>query len=343
MPRPAPPLECSAEDKAALIAIRKSRTEDTRVLERAKIVLARVNGKEIQQVAHEMKVSTPTVTMWCRRFSLKGVRGLRDAPRTGKPPRYGKAFRDSVLNLLVNRSTQGLEDWDGPAIAAELGASVDAVWRVLRRQGIYLQRRRNWRIEAHGSFVPKHTEIVGLYLNPPWNALILRVGDLSRLQATEGSSGFVETDSGAVARSLKRSRGRHGALSLEAAIEAGAGRRPAPLTEHQKCADFQNFLNEVIVNQPHGFKIHGVLDCSPKNREWLTDFEGRLECHFTPGPAQWLNLIQILFSLLGQANSKPGDKAEEGLRATIETFIRRHNEHSKPFRWRKGEFQYGDS
>src|SRR5215469_1965684 len=130
MPRPAPPLECSAEDKAALIAIRKSRTEDTRVLERAKIVLARVNGKEIQQVAHEMKVSTPTVAMWCRRFSLKGVRGLRDAPRTGKPPRYGKAFRDSVLNLLVNRSTQGLEDWDGPAIAAELGASVDAVWRV---------------------------------------------------------------------------------------------------------------------------------------------------------------------------------------------------------------------
>src|SRR5215469_8996680 len=129
MPRHAPPLECSAEEKAALVAIRKSRTENTRVIERSKIVLARVNGKEIQQVAREMKVSIPTVTRWCKRFLLNGVSGLRDDPRPGKPARYGKAFRDSVLNLLGNPRTEGLADWDVPSVAAQLGASVDAVWR----------------------------------------------------------------------------------------------------------------------------------------------------------------------------------------------------------------------
>jgi transposase len=342
MPRHAPPLECSADDKAALIEIRKSRTEDTRVIERAKIVVARVNGKQIQQVAREMKVSVPTVTKWCNRFLLKGVRGLRDDPRPGKPARYGKTFRDSVLALLVNPHTGGMADWDGPAIAAELGASVDAVWRVLRREGIYLRRRRNWHIETDTGFVPKNTEIIGLYLNPPLNALILRTGDWSMLQAIEGSSGFVETDSGAVARSLKRARRNHGALTLAAAIEAGAGGRPAPLTERQTCADFQNFLDGVIANQPQDFKLHGILDCSSKNREWLTGIEGRLECHFTPTSAHWLNLIQILFRLFWGASAKPGDKGKEGLRGTIETFIRHHNEHTKPFRWRKGEFQYDD-
>src|SRR5215475_5097616 len=187
MPRHAPPLECSADDKAALIAIRKSRTEDTRVIERAKIILARLNGKKIQQVAREMRVSAPTVTMWCKRFLLKGVRGLRDDPRPGKPATYGKAFRDSVLNLLVNPPTQGPANWDGPSIAAELGASVDAVWRVLRREGIYLHRRRNWRIETDTSFVPKNTEIVALYLNPRLNALILGAGDFSMSEAIKRS------------------------------------------------------------------------------------------------------------------------------------------------------------
>ena len=339
MPRPAPLLECSDEDKAALIAIRRSRTEDTRVIERAKIVLARVNGKKIQQVAHEMKVSSPTVAMWCKRFLLKGVRGLRDDPRPGKPPRYGKAFRDSVLNLLVKPRTDGLENWDGRAIAAELGASVDAVWRVLRREGLHLQRRRSWRIETHDGFVAKNTEIIGLYLNPPLNALILRTGDLSILPAIEAPYGFVETDSGAAARTLKRSRGRHGTLTLAAAIEAGAGRRPAPLGERQKWADFRNFLEEVIANQSQGLILHGVLDCSSKNRESLSGLEGRLECHFAATHPQWLNLIQILFSLLGEANA---DKTGEGLRGTIEAYIRRHNAHTKSFRWRKGEIRYNE-
>src|SRR5579871_6300355 len=107
MPRRAPPLQCSVDDKAELIAIRKSRTEDTRVIERARVVLARLNGKEIQRVAREMRISVPTVTKWCKRFLLKGVSGLRDDPRPGKPARYDGAFRDSVLELLVHPPPMG--------------------------------------------------------------------------------------------------------------------------------------------------------------------------------------------------------------------------------------------
>src|SRR5450432_4480006 len=108
MPRHAPVLECSAEDKANLIAISKSRAEEARTVERARIILARLEGKEIQQVARELNVSVPTVTKWCKRFSLWGLRGLRDDPRSGKPATYDDAFRDRILSLLEESPPAGM-------------------------------------------------------------------------------------------------------------------------------------------------------------------------------------------------------------------------------------------
>lgn len=341
MPRRANPLECSADDKAALMRIRKNHTEDTRIIERAKIVLARLNGRGIRQVARDLKVSVPTVTRWCKRFLLNGVAGLRDDPRPGKPARYKSAFRDSVLDLLGHPPPEGLESWDGRAIAEKLGASVDAVWRVLRREGVYLRRRRSWRIATDIGFVAKNARITGLYLNPPLNALLLTAGELPGLEAIEEFSGFVETESGAVARRIRTARRRQGTLTLAAAIAGGTGQRRAPMTERQRREDFQNFLDAVITQHPRGSELHGILDCSLRDRDWLKASEQRLECHFTPTTAHWLSLIQILFSLLRVGNVDRGDKAEEGLRSTIEAFIRNHNEQTKPFRWRKGEIQYG--
>ena len=144
MPRHAPELECSAEDKASLVATTKSRTEEARAVERARIILACLEGKEIQQVARELEVSIPTVTKWRKRFALWGPRGLRDQRRPGKPATYDAAFRNRVLALLEQPPPPGMSHWDGPAVAEKLDASVYAVWRVLRREGIYLQRLRSY-------------------------------------------------------------------------------------------------------------------------------------------------------------------------------------------------------
>ena len=139
MLRHAPELECSAEDRASLVSMTKSLS----VVERARIILASLEGKEIQQVARELKVSVPTVSKWRQRFSLWGLRGLCDQVRPGKPVRYGTAFRARVLATLEEVPPPGMSHWEGPAVAEKLNASVYAVWRVLRGQGIYLQRRRS--------------------------------------------------------------------------------------------------------------------------------------------------------------------------------------------------------
>jgi transposase len=339
MPRHAPVLECSAEDKADLIAISKSRIEEARVVERARIILARLEGKQIQQVARQLGVSIPTVTKWCRRFSLWGLRGLRDDPRSGKPVKYTAAFRDRVLALLEQPAPPGMARWDGPAVAERLDSSVYAVWRVLRREGIHLQRHRSWCVSTDKEFAAKAADVVGLYLNPPLNAVVLSMDEKPSMQAIERPSGYIETDSGAVVRGLKSTYKRHGTLNLFAALEVATGQVKTEITDFKKRADFQNFLEGVIAEQPADKEIHVILDnysTHKKNDDWLAKFEGRVQFHFTPTSASWLNQIEIVFSLLQRkALNGASFNSKNQLRDAIEAFIRRHNERAKPFRWRK--------
>ena len=260
MPRHAPELECSAEDKASLLAITKSRTAEARAVERARIILACLEGKEIQQVARELGVSIPTVTKWRKRFALWGLRGLRDQLRPGKPLMYDAAFRNRVLALLEQPPPAGMSHWDGPAVAEKLNASVHAVWRVLRREGIYLQRRRSWCVSTDKEFAPKAADVVGLYLNPPVNAVVLSVDEKPSLQAIERPSGYVETDSGTVVRALKSTYKRHGTLNLFAALEVGTGQVHTKFTDYKKREDFLSFLDGVLADQPQDKEIHVILD-----------------------------------------------------------------------------------
>jgi transposase len=345
MPRHAPELECSAEDKASLVAITKSRIEEARMVERARIIPACLDGKEIQQVARELGVSIPTVTKWRRRFALWGLRGLRDQSRPGKPVRYDAAFRNQVLAVLEETPPPGMSHWDGPAVAEKLDASVHAVWRILRREGIYLQRRRSWCVSTDKEFAPKAAEVVGLYLNPPLNAVVLSVDEKPSIQAIERASGYVETDSGKVVRALKSTYQRHGTLNLFAALEVGTGQVKTKFTEFKKREDFRGFLDGVLADQPPDAEIHVILDnYSPhkRNDDWLAKFEGRVQFHFTPTSASWLNQIEIVFSLLQRKTLNGGSfKTKEQLREAIEAFFRRHNERAKPFRWRKRDVKGG--
>jgi transposase len=272
MPRHAPLLECSAEDAASLVAISKSRTEEARIVERARIVLASLEGKEIQLVAQELGVSVPTVSKWRQRFALWGLRGLHDQPRPGKPVTYDTSFRDRLLALLEQPPPSGMSHWDGPALAEKLGSSVHAVWRVLRREGIYLQRLRSWCVSTDKEFAPKAAEIVGLYLNPPVNALVLSVDEKPSMQAIERPCGYVETDSGTVVRALKSTYKRHGTLNLFAALEVGTGQVHTKTTDYKKREDFLSFLDGVLADQPPDKEIHVILDnysTHKRNDDWL--------------------------------------------------------------------------
>lgn len=343
MSRHAPRLECSEDVLNQLVARSRSRTEEVRRVERARIILSCLQGKENRQVAREVGTSIPTVSKWRRRFSQHGLEGLRDGPRSGKPPTYGPAFRRQVLALLEQPPPAGLAHWDGRALAEKLGASVHAVWRVLRREGIYLQRLRTWCVSTDPEFAPKAAEVVGLYLHPPLNALVLSVDEKPSIQAKERPSGYVETDSGTLVRALKSTYQRHGTLNLFAALEVASGHVYTQTSEQKKRVDFRAFLDEVIAECPADQEIHVILDnyCThKKNGDWLARYEGRVQFHFTPTSASWLNQVEIWFSLLTRKALRGASfKSKDQLRDAIQAFVQRHNEQAKPFKWRKREVQ----
>jgi transposase len=341
MPRHAPVLECSAEVESHLLATSKSRTEEVRAVERARIILACLEGKEIQQVARELETSVPTVSKWRKRFAQQGLDGLRDRPRPGKPPVYGSAFRDRLLALLEQPPPTGMSHWDGPSVAEKLEASVHAVWRALRREGIYLQRLRTWCVSTDPEFAPKAAEVVGLYLNPPLNALVLSVDEKPSIQAIERASGYVETDSGTLVRALKSTYKRHGTLNLFAALEVASGLVYTQTTEQKKREDFRAFLDGVLVGLSPSKEIHVILDnysTHKRNDDWLAKYEGRVQFHFTPTSASWLNQVEIWFSLLSRKTLRGASfQSKDQLRESIAAFVRKHNQNPKPFRWRKRE------
>jgi transposase len=311
------------------------------MVERARIVLACLQGKEIQQVAREIGTSIPTVSKWRRRFAQDGVSGLRDRARSGKPATYDSTFRDRVLALLEQAPPAGLAHWDGRAVAEALGASVHAVWRLLRREGIYLQRLRTWCVSTDPEFAPKAAEVVGLYLNPPLNALVLSVDEKPSIQAIQRPSGYVETDSGAVVRAMKSTYKRNGTLNLFAALEIATGQVYVQTTEQKKREDFRRFLDSVVAELPASREIHVILDnyCThKKNDDWLAKYQGRVHFHFTPTSASWLNQIEIWFGLLTRKALRGASfSSKDQLRAAIEAFVTRTNDNPKPFHWRKRE------
>lgn len=341
MPKHAAPLDCPAEVRAELVAISRSRTQEARMVERARIILACLEGKEIQQVARDIGASIPTISKWRKRFAQRGLDGLRDDPRSGKPPTYDATFRDRVLALIEQAPPKGLSHWDGPTVASTLGASVHAVWRVLRKEGIYLQRLRTWCVSTDPEFAPKAADVIGLYLNPPLNALVLSVDEKPSIQAIQRPSGYVETDSGAVVRAMKSTYKRNGTLNLFAALEIASGHVHAQTTELKKREDFRRFLDGIIAELPLDKEIHVILDnyCTHKrNDDWLAKYAGRVHFHFTPTSASWLNQIEIWFGLLTRKSLRGASFAsKEQLRQAIEAFVARTNEHPKPFHWRKRE------
>lgn len=341
MPRHAQKISCNPEDQKKLHAWSHSRSAELRQVERSKIILACLEGKSNFEIASELGISLPTVVKWRTRFAQKGIDGLADALRSGKPKTYGHDFRNKVLSLLEKKPPKGLARWDSSAIAQELDSSVHAVWRVLQKEGIYLNRLRTWCVSTDPEFATKAATIVGLYLDPPENAIILCVDEKPSIQALERASGYVITRDSKLVRALKSTYKRHGTLNLFAALDVATGHIHARTTAAKKREDFQTFLDSVLADLPQEPEVHVILDnysTHKKNEKWLEKYRGRVHFHFTPTSASWLNQVEIWFGILTRKTLRGTSfKGKEELRSSIEAFIERHNNNAEPFKWRKRE------
>jgi transposase len=340
MPRKTPKIEVAQEDKVTLLARASSRTLPKQTVDRAKMILDSEAGKPVKQIAQELNTYPNKVISWRKRYVEKGIEGLNDNPRSGRPPIYDEAFRNSVLKLLSKPPPKGLAAWDGAELAKELNVPADAIWKVLRKEGINLQRQRSWCISTDKDFASKAADIVGLYLAPPLNAIVLCVDEKPSIQALERKTGFIKTDSGKVVRAYKSTYKRHGTLNLFAAMEVSTGKIQGKVTKEKKRTDFQVFMDEIVAEYAPEQELHVILDnyCThKKNEDWLGRNKN-VHFHFTPTSASWLNQVEIWFGIFARKALRGASFASpQQLRQRIEDYIERYNPDSKPFKWRKRE------
>ena len=340
MSRIAAQITCTEDDKQWLERLAGSRTEPKQAVERARIILGCVAGARVKDIARRWQTRPNTVIKWRQRFAEHGLKGLEDAPRPGAKPVYDEAFRHRVLATLEAPPPAGQASWDGPALATAVAGSVHAVWRVLRKEGICLQRQRSWCVSTDKQFAAKAADIIALYLNPPAKALVISVDEKPSIQALERATGYVETDNGKIVRGFKSTYKRHGTLNLFAALQVATGEITASQTTLKRREEFLQFMDQIVADVAHDRELHVILDnyCTHKKCDaWLAQHPN-VHFHFTPTSASWLNQVEIWFGIMTRKALRGASfKNVEELGRAIAAFIAAYNPTAKPFKWRKRE------
>ena len=340
MSRVAVALGCESKVMDELKRLSKSRTDEARMVERARIILGCLAGKRNDTVAAELGVRPGTVGIWRKRFAKEGLAGLSDRARPGKPPTYPMDLRQRILRQLEKPAPPGQSAWDGGTLADALGVSDDVVWRVLRKEGIQLRRLRSWCVSTDPEFAAKAADIIGLYLNPPQRALIICVDEKPSIQALRRKTGYVQTSSGKIVRGLQSTYKRNGTINLFAALNVATGVVQSKATATKKRPDFQAFMDELVADITDDQEVHVILDnygTHKKNHDWLAKHPN-VHFHFTPTSASWLNQIEIWFGILSRkALSGTSFENITQLVQAIDAFVTVHNQNAAPFVWRKRE------
>jgi transposase len=279
-----------------------------------------------------------TVKKWRDRFAKHGSEGLNDEARSGKPCTYTKEDRQGILALLETPPPKGQSSWDGNSIGQHLNLSHDYVWRVLRKEGIQLQRMRTWCVSTDRAFSQKSADIIGLYLNPPERALVLCVDEKPSIQALERKRGYVKTSSQKIVQGLKSTYTRHGTLNLFAALNVATGDVQTKTTQTKKREDFQSFLEDILTDVKPSQEVHVILDnyaTHKKNEGWLKEYPN-VHFHFTPTSASWINQVEIWFGILSRKALKNASfTSVEDLSRAIEDFTDVYHKNAQPFVWKK--------
>jgi transposase len=306
---------------------------------RAKLVLACADGDTNSAVARAHRTTNQTVGKWRRRFVDHGLDGLYDEPRVGAPRKYSDDDVERVLIQTLETTPKGRTHWSTRKMAAKAGMSHSRVGHIWRTFGLQPHLSRSFKVSPDPQLIDKVRDVVGLYLDPPRNAVVFSVDEKSQIQALQRAQPILPMDIGQPERRT-HNYVRHGTLDLYAALDVATGKVIAQCKRKHRSADFIDFLREIDKQVDSALQVHVVLDNlsahkSPIVRRWLSR-NPRFQFHFTPTYSSWLNLVERFFGLLTTEALKRGSHTSiPQLRQAIFDYVDVHNEEGKPFRWTK--------
>ncbi len=343
MARIATRIRLSTGERRTLEGWGRAHKSEHRAADRARIILLAAQGMSNREIAAQLGTRAARVSKWRTRFAGQRLAGLADETRPGKPRRYDADTEKRILQKLDDTPPCGQATWTAPRLAAALGdVSDQQVWRVLRRRGISLCRRRSWCLSTDPEFSRKAANIVGLYLHPPDNAIVLAVDEKPNIQALERAQGWLRLPDGKALTGFSHGYKRHGTTTLFAALEVATGRVTAGHYRRRRRREFLDFMNQ-LVDLYQGFELHVVLDNlnthKPKRDRWLKRHR-KVHLHYTPTYASWLNQVEIWFSILSRRALRGASfTSRYEVRQAIDRFVQAHNKNAAPFEWTKANVQ----
>jgi transposase len=307
--------------------------------QRARIVLLAAQGVSNTEIASRVGVSRPTVIDWRARYQRSGMAGLEDGPRSGRPREID---HESIIAATLTPPPKrlGVTHWSSRLLAARLKIGNATVARAWRDYGVQPWRSQTFKFSTDPQLVAKVTDIVGLYLAPPENAIVLCVDEKSQIQALDRTAPMLPMQPGLPERRT-HDYVRHGTTTLFAALEIATGTITAACQPRHRHQEFLRFLKQVSRAYPDdGRQLHLIMDNYAAHkrveiRDWLAA-NPRVQVHFTPTSASWMNLVEVWFGIIErQAIHRGSYRSVRELNAKIRAFIDGWNDRCHPFIWTK--------
>lgn len=341
MPRIAPAIVLDRETRTTLDGWVQAPSTPQVVALRGRIILAAATGLSNQQIAADLGIPKVTVGKWRRSFAAEGLEGLRDAARSGRPPKHDATVWQKVQTLACQQP-QSQSRWTVRTLAREVGLPHTTVHNILTASQLQLHRIRTFTFSPDPDFEAKLLDIVGLYLNPPENALVICVDEKPGIQALDRTQPLLPLRA-KKPRSWTNEYVRHGTQALIAALEIASGKVVAHIRNRRTSMNFRRFMNDVVRAYPD-CELHVVADNLNihKNealRRWLSRHP-RVHFHYTPTHASWVNLIECFFSILSkQGLAHSIQRSKRDLKDLLQRFLASYNATCGPFTWTKGPEQ----
>jgi len=337
--RPKAELVLTDEERAELTRwARRAKTAQVLAL-RARIVLACGQGKANRQVAEELGIWPQTVGKWRKRFLEQRMDGLIDEPRPGRPATISLEQVEDVLVTTLESTPADATHWSRASMARRSGLSKSTIGRIWKDFELKPHQTDPFKLSRDPQFVDKVLDVVGLYHNPPENAVVFCVDEKSQIQALDRSHPVLPMMPGMPERRTHDYQ-RNGVTSLFAAFNIDDGTVISEIRRRHRAVEYKKFLTAIDKAVPEGLEIHIVCDNyathkTPAIKAWLARHP-RFHTHFTPTGSSWINQVERWFGhLTTQLLQRGVHKNVQALERDIRTWIKQWNEDPRPFVWTK--------
>ncbi|MDR7295844.1 putative transposase [Pelomonas aquatica] len=332
-------IELTELERAELVSMARSRSLPAALALRARIVLACEGvDKASTEVAKSLGIDRNTANKWRARYARDRLASLYDELRPGRPRTVDDEQVAELINTTLHtKPSDGSTHWSTRSLATQTGISKSTVARYLKIFQLKPHRVESFKLSTDPLFVEKLRDVVGLYLNPPENALVLCVDEKSQCQALERTQPMLPLGLGYV-EGVTHDYVRHGTTTLFAALNVLNGAILAECKPRHRHQEFLAFLRSIDKAVPAELDVHCIVDNyashkHPKVKAWLAD-RPRWHMHFVPTYSSWLNQVERFFAIITDKAIRRGSfTSVKELTKKIHSFVNQYNQNCKPFTW----------